>query len=68
VAIQGSENLGPRPIIADTFSITRVGTRDVNYNQDLVAQLVAVGPTDGPFDLQVPGVLDASGLPGMCRL
>ena len=43
VAVQGTGNLGPSQVIADTFSITGNGTLAVGYNQDLVAQLIAVG-------------------------
>ena len=43
VAVQGTGNLGPSQIIADTFSVTGSGTLAVGYNQDLVAQLIAVG-------------------------
>jgi Flp pilus assembly protein TadG len=43
VAVQGTGNLGPGQIIADTFSITGSGTLAVGYNQDLIAQLIAVG-------------------------
>ena len=43
VAAQGSGDLGPTQIIADTFSITGSGTLSVDYNSLAVAQLIAVG-------------------------
>jgi Flp pilus assembly protein TadG len=43
VKVEGTGNLGPSQIIADTFSITGGGTLGVGYDQDLVAQLIAVG-------------------------
>jgi hypothetical protein len=43
VAIEGSGNLGPTQIIADTFKVTGGGNLGIDYNQDLVAQLIAVG-------------------------
>ena len=43
VKIDGTGNLGPSQIIADTFTVNGSGNLGVDYNQDLVAQLVAVG-------------------------
>lgn len=43
VAVQGTGDLGPNQIIANNFSITGGGTLQVDYNQDLVAQFIAVG-------------------------
>lgn len=43
VAVQGTGNLGPTQFIADTFSATGSSTLTIDYNQDLVAQFIAVG-------------------------
>ena len=43
VAVEGTGDLGPTQIIADTFAIKGNGSLFIDYNQDLVAQLVAIG-------------------------
>ena len=43
VAVEGTGDLGPTQIIADTFAIKGNGNLSIDYNQDLVAQLIAIG-------------------------
>jgi hypothetical protein len=43
VKVDGTGNLGPSQIIANNFSIDGSGNLTIDYNQDLVAQLIAVG-------------------------